>query len=53
MQKWEYKVISDWPTEHTLKPLGLEGWEIVGIAVENNEFGCQRMWVYLKRPLSS
>jgi len=47
LQKWEYKVLADNPSNKVLNDFGAEGWEVV--AVVGDLFA---QMVYLKRPIS-
>jgi hypothetical protein len=31
MQKWEYKIVMQWPTEAELNQLGDDGWELAAM----------------------
>jgi hypothetical protein len=60
MQKWEYKIISGYPSEALLNQLGEQGWEMVAAVAGGAEktaerkenhtgWGAQDVYVYLKR----
>lgn len=51
MQKWEYKVLNDAPSEDELNQLGVEGWELIAITATGSAY-C-RIRTYLKRAISN
>jgi hypothetical protein len=48
MQKWEYKILKEAPSEAELNKLGAEGWELIVIAGAVSEYYDIRY--YFKRP---
>jgi hypothetical protein len=53
MRWWEYKIVYDYarPFEERLNKLGLEGWELVAVTV-NNSVGDVTKTYFLKRERS-
>jgi hypothetical protein len=66
MQKWEYLVLEEYPSQDRLDELGGLGWELVAAVAgggkstsshktpdfksETSAWGAQEVYVYLKRP---
>jgi uncharacterized protein DUF4177 len=51
MQRWEYKVVDDVPSEDELNKLGADGWELIAITATGSAY-C-RIRAYLKRSISN
>ena len=47
MQKWEYKILRDAPSEDELNKLGAEGWELIAVTATGSGF--YGICTYLKR----